>query len=50
MKAIPFWIGVSIVAGSHTWMLVDPPMCSKKMKMHSLINLGASGLIIYGAL
>jgi hypothetical protein len=50
MKAIPFWIGVSIVAGSHTWMLVNPPMCSKKMQMHSYLNLGASGLIIYGAL
>ena len=45
-KDIVFYAGVGIVVGTHLYMLAyDLP--EENHKAHAIINLGASGLILY---
>ena len=49
MKKIAFWLGVAIVVASHLYMLtVGMPV--SQVVAHSIANLVAAALIIYGAM
>jgi hypothetical protein len=48
MKPIFFYSGMTIVVGTHIWMLVDV-MPESIQKNHATLNLIGAGLIFYGS-
>ena len=47
IKNIFFWIGAGMVILTHTYMLVAG-LSSSQVVAHSVVNIIAAGLIIYG--
>jgi hypothetical protein len=47
MNTLPVFLGLSVVVGTHVWMLNElmPP---EVQQYHALGNLAAAGLIAYG--
>ena len=47
MNLIPVYIGLTVIAGTHLWLLNDlmPPAVQK---YHAWTNLGAVALVAYG--
>jgi len=47
-SALAFYSGVTLVIGTHTYMLVES-LPKSFMEYHAITNLVAAGLILYGA-
>jgi hypothetical protein len=49
MNNYAVYSGLSVVVATHIWML-NEAMPESMRKYHAFVNLGASGLILYGVM